>query len=63
MLPPIRALEALLSEELPPAYRHWQGERDAALAHWRAAPKRHVRSLQALLGDCFEEFAPAENVR
>jgi hypothetical protein len=59
LLPPLRHLEALLADTLPAPYVDWQRQRDAQLAAYRGAPRRHVRALQALLGACFEEFAPA----
>ena len=59
LLPPIRALERLLDDVLPDAYRQWRSERERRLARWNAAPRRHVEALQALLGSCFSEFAPA----
>jgi len=57
LLKPIRRLEALLAEALPPAYGTWRDARDAALDQTRSAPATHVRRLQALLGPCYAEFA------
>lgn len=52
LLPPISELEQLLASALPPAYRAWQVRRDAALATFAAAPRRHVERLQALMEPC-----------
>lgn len=57
LLPPIRRLEALLEGVLPDAYRDWRDRREQQFTHADAAPKRHVRAVQSLLGDCFNEFA------
>lgn len=59
LLPPLRRLESRVGEALPPAYSVWRTARDERLATWQQAPKRHVLALQALLGDCYSEFAPS----
>jgi hypothetical protein len=58
LLPPLRRLESRLGRALPSAYSIWRSAREERLAGWQRAPKRHVLALQALLGDCFSEFAP-----
>jgi hypothetical protein len=40
LLPPVAALEELLSSALPPGYRDWVSERNAQLAKLEAAPVR-----------------------
>lgn len=58
LLPPIEALEFMLEDTLPTAYRAWRGQRSMLLEQAVGAPSEHVRALQALLGSCFAEFAP-----
>ena len=45
-------LEALLAGALPAAYRDWQEQRDELLATLTAAPREHVRQLQAVQEPC-----------
>ena len=48
LLPAIRELEALLDAVLPGPYREWREARDAALADYAGAPRRHVASIKLL---------------
>ncbi|MEE4144377.1 MAG: DUF3080 family protein [Halieaceae bacterium] len=52
LMPPVRALEQMLGTALPPPYRQWRDQRDAGLARWADAPRRHVTLLQDLQRPC-----------
>ena len=52
LLPATSALEDLLRDALPDAYRQWQTDRDRSLQSLAQAPRRHVRAIQQLLADC-----------
>ena len=52
LVPAVAGLEALLADTLPAAYRGWQQRRDALLADSIAAPREHVRQLQAIQEPC-----------
>ncbi|MEM1145530.1 MAG: DUF3080 family protein [Pseudomonadota bacterium] len=57
LLPPILRLESAVISAVPDEYREWQTRRDQSLEHSLAAPSRHVREIQELLGGCYPEFA------
>jgi hypothetical protein len=50
LLPPIAALEELLSSALPPDYRNWKSERNARITKLATAPDPPVEQLKASLG-------------
>ena len=52
LMPPLRGIEDLLNDVLPPEYRDWQISRDARLLSLRGEPKAHVDTIQAALSDC-----------
>ncbi len=52
LLPPLAALEQSLADQLPPAYREWQLQRDTLLELSAGAPRRHVQALIALQKPC-----------
>ncbi len=52
LLPAVAGLEEVLFDALPPAYRAWQQQRDADLARWALAPRKHVLQLQAVQEPC-----------
>lgn len=52
LLPPIEALEELLDDVLPPAYRDWRVQRDTQLARLAQAPRRHVEHLVVIQRPC-----------
>ncbi len=52
LLPPVRELEAMLADALPPAFTAWQAQRDALLEDLAAAPRRHVKRLQSAMAPC-----------
>jgi hypothetical protein len=54
LLPPVTALEELLSSVLPPDYRDLVSERNARLAKLLAAPGRHVQLLKAIQHPCVD---------
>lgn len=57
LMPPVRALEALLVDVLPPAFTRWRDAREAVLLRGAQAPRRHVERVQALLAPCGDSFA------
>ncbi len=52
LLPPVSALEELLSGALPDGYRQWRAQRSALLNDYSEAPRRHVAQLQQALTGC-----------
>jgi len=52
LVPAVAELEALLADALTAPYRDWQQRRDALLAASTAAPREHVRHLQAVQEPC-----------
>ena len=52
LLPHIAALEAQLTNTLPPRYRHWMDARNQHLAQFTAAPRQHLEQLQRLPHTC-----------
>ncbi len=52
LMPPVGALEQMLEPALPPPYRRWSEQRDAELARWATAPRRHVELLQDIQRPC-----------
>ena len=52
LIPPMVELETLLEPVLPPAFRAWQQERNAALEQLAAAPRRQVDQLKTILAPC-----------
>jgi len=54
LLPPVVALEKLLSLVLPLDYRDWESERNVRLAKLLAAPDRHVQQLKAVQQPCID---------
>ena len=60
LLTPVTELELLLEHTFPADYRRWQQQRDALFEDTLAAPARHVRRLQSLLGTCYAEFRKSQ---
>ena len=54
VLPPVTALEELLSSVLPPDYRDWERQRSARLEQLLAAPGRHAQQLKAIQQPCID---------
>ncbi|MEM1112976.1 MAG: DUF3080 family protein [Pseudomonadota bacterium] len=52
LMPPLQALEQLLTDVEPALYRDWARQRDRSLEDWNAAPRDHVQSLQQILEPC-----------
>lgn len=52
LIPPVGALEQMLRTALPLPYRQWSEQRDAELARWANAPRRHVELLQDIQRPC-----------
>jgi len=62
LLPPVKALETLLSSALPPDYRNWESERNARLTKLVAAPGWHVQLLKTIQQPCVSEASQAESI-
>lgn len=52
LLPLVSDLEDQLDSVMPPAYRHWQQQRNNRISSWAGAPREHVATLQDLLDSC-----------
>jgi len=52
LLPPVLVLEALLENTLPSPFLSWREQRQVSLDNYMAAPRQHVKSLQAILAPC-----------
>lgn len=55
LMPPVLALEDLLSASFPPDYLNWSEGRNSALSELTQRPKQHVLRLQQTLDDCHGE--------